>query len=235
MVLGYCGMYWLSASLQQAGGNLELDRLLATNRAAKSIPGKMQQLEIPDGGLVGKVEIPRLQLSAVVFQGVDDSELSEGVGHVDQSALPGQTGNVVLAAHRDSFFRGLRNIRQGDRIQIVTENGQHEYLVRSTEIVKPTDVRVMAPTPDSEVTLITCYPFYFVGHAPKRFIVHAQEEHAQEEEETEARSSSRADATDESTSAESAEADTSAPRPSWRHPIQLAEQLLHRETSGLPE
>ena len=147
MVLGYCGMYWLNGSLQQARGNRELSRLLATRPA---VTRPVEKPAIPDGGLIGKVEIPELRLSAIVFQGAGDPELSEGVGHVDQSALPGQKGNVVLAAHRDSFFRGLRNIRRGETVRITTEDGSRSYTVESTEIVKPTDVAVMAPTPDNE-------------------------------------------------------------------------------------
>jgi sortase A len=233
MVLGYCGMYWLNASLRQAGGNRELGRLL-TARHAGIRPG--ERPTIPDGGLIGKVEIPELRLSAIVFQGAGDPELSEGVGHVDQSALPGQKGNVVLAAHRDSFFRGLRNIHRGDTIRITTEDGSRSYTVQSTEIVKPTDVAVMAPTPDNEVTLITCYPFYFVGHAPKRFIVHAREQESVEQASNlpPARPSPLV-------SAQTDEPDASSPAPllSWetslRHQFLFARQLFSRSVEELSE
>jgi LPXTG-site transpeptidase (sortase) family protein len=95
---------------------------------------------------------------------------------VTGTALPGQSGNVVLAGHRDSFFRDLRNIKAGDIIQVTTEAGQHAYQVQSTRIVNPTEVSVMAPTKDPSLTLITCYPFYYVGNAPKRFIIRAEDE-----------------------------------------------------------
>jgi sortase A len=175
------------------------------------------------------VEIPELRLSAIVFQGAGDPELSEGVGHVDQSALPGQKGNVVLAAHRDSFFRGLRKISRGDTIRITTEDGSHSYFVQSTEIVKPTDVAVMAPTPDNEVTLITCYPFYFVGHAPKRFIVHAVEQE------------SKLQPPSPLVSAQTDEPDASSPGPllSWetslRHQFLFARQIFNRSVEELSE
>ncbi len=169
IILGYCGASWLNSRLQQARGNRELDRLL-TNR-----PIPPAQVRIPEGGLVGKVEIPKLHLSAVVFQGTTSTVLDRGVGHLDGSALPGQPGNVVLAAHRDTFFRSLRNIRRGDQVLVNTPYGSRTYTVDSTEIVDPTETRVMDPTPTPSLTLITCYPFYFVGHAPKRFIVHARD------------------------------------------------------------
>jgi LPXTG-site transpeptidase (sortase) family protein len=247
-------MYWLDASLQQAEGNRELERLLTTEKAGIR---PLERPAIPDGGLVGKVEIPRLQLSAIVFQGADDPELNEGVGHVEKSALPGQKGNVVLAGHRDSFFRGLRNIERGDTIRITSESGVSIYSVKATEIVEPTDVGVMAPTPDEEVTLITCYPFYFVGHAPKRFIVHGVREEMADAPESrvslrEARKPSpmaetqatrprrrvRASETyvvpisaDPVPVADVADSSQSAPQTwknSWRHPILFAKQVFHR-------
>lgn len=169
VILGYCGAWLLNSHLQQIRGNRELDRVL-TNR---KIPSAQQK--IPEGGLVGRVEIPKLRLSAVVFQGTNDNVLDRGVGHLDGSALPGQPGNVVLAAHRDTFFRSLRNIQRGDTVRMTTQYGARTYTVDSTEVVDPTQTSVMDPTPNPTLTLITCYPFYFVGHAPKRFIVHARD------------------------------------------------------------
>ena len=168
IVLGYCGAAWLNSSLRQYQGNSNLDRLLS-NKPAPSI----QTAPLADGALLGRVEIPKLHLSAVVFQGTDSSVLDDGVGHLDGSALPGQNGNVVLAAHRDSYFRGLRNIKRGDVITVTTPTGVRNYFVDTTEIVSPTDISVAYPTREPTLTLITCYPFYYVGHAPKRFIVRA--------------------------------------------------------------
>jgi sortase A len=170
VILGICGAAWLDSRLRQAEGNRELDQILSrkSTTAAPSIV-------IPDGGLIGRVEIPKLHLSAVVFQGADSSVLGHGVGHVDSTALPGQPGNVVFAAHRDTFFRSLRNIRKGDMVTVTTESGPRNYEVTSTEVVKPTETSVLDPTPQPTLTLITCYPFYYVGHAPKRFIVRAIE------------------------------------------------------------
>jgi sortase A len=168
VILGICGAAWMDSRLRQAEGNRELDRILS-RKSTIAAPG----IAIPDGGLIGKVEIPKLHLSAIVFQGADSSILDHGVGHVDTSALPGQPGNVVLAAHRDTFFRSLRNIRKGDLVTVTTESGPRTYQVDSTEVVKPTETSVLDPTAKPTLTLITCYPFYYVGHAPRRFIVRA--------------------------------------------------------------
>lgn len=171
VILGYCGAAWINSRLRQAEGNRELDRVL-THEAPSPAP----EINIPDGGLIGRVEIPKLHLSAIVFQGSDSSVLDHGVGHVDSTALPGQSGNVVLAAHRDTFFRPLRNIRKGDLVTLTTESGPRNYRVSSTEVVKPTETSVLNPTANPTLTLITCYPFYYVGHAPRRFIVRATED-----------------------------------------------------------
>jgi sortase A len=169
VLLGYCGADWIHSRMQQSAGSRELDRILNQQ------PETAARSTIPEGDLVGKVEIPKVHLSAVVFQGTTDRILDKGVGHLDGTALPGENGNVVLAAHRDTFFRSLRNIQKGDEITVTTPAGPREYEVDSTEIVDPTDVAVAGPTSAPTLTLITCYPFYFVGHAPKRFIVKARD------------------------------------------------------------
>ena len=123
--------------------------------------------------LLGRIEISRLGVSAIVREGDDDATLSVAVGHVPGTAKPGDTGNVVLAGHRDTFFRELRNIRRHDTIRISTPGGQAEYRVETTEVVGPRETRVLDPTPEARLTLVTCYPFGFIGPAPKRFIVRA--------------------------------------------------------------
>lgn len=130
----------------------------------------------PPYGIIGRIEVPRLNVSAVVREGVDSKTLRRAAGHVPGTALPGDDGNVAVAAHRDTFFRGLRDVRESDRIRMVTPDGNFEYIVRSTQIVTPSDVQVLEPKDGKrELTLITCYPFNYVGHAPKRFIVKAEE------------------------------------------------------------
>jgi sortase A len=110
----------------------------------------------------------------IVMDGDDDATLARAVGHVRGTPLPWESGNVVLAGHRDTFFRPLRNIRDGDEIRMTTARGTFDYRVTRTEIVEPDNVSVLAPTPTRSLTLVTCYPFVYVGHAPQRFIIHAQ-------------------------------------------------------------
>jgi sortase A len=173
VILGYCGASWMNSRVQQARGNRELDRVLAYKPSVRGVPAP--QHHILDGGLIGKVEISRLHLSAVVFQGTDASVLDHGVGHLNGSPLPGQAGNVVLAAHRDTFFRSLKDIQKGDVVSVSTEFGARTYKVESTEVVPPDQTSVLDATDTPTLTLITCYPFYYVGHAPKRFIVRARD------------------------------------------------------------
>ena len=126
------------------------------------------------GDLVGKLEIPRIGISVMVLEGVESKTLKVAAGHVPGTAMPGVTGNTAIAAHRETFFRKLQGILPGDRIQLSTVRGTHEYSVDSTEIVGPQDTQILESQSQPELTLITCYPFYFVGAAPKRFIVHAR-------------------------------------------------------------
>ena len=125
-------------------------------------------------GLIGRIDIPRLGISAIVSAGVDDRTLRRAVGHVPGTALPGDAGNSALAAHRDTFFGPLQWARTGDRIRVRTPDGDVNYVVSDTRVVEPTDLSVLASTPDSTLTLITCYPFNYVGPAPQRFIVRAR-------------------------------------------------------------
>jgi sortase A len=131
-------------------------------------------LALADDGLVGRLEIPRLHLSVVVMKGEDDATLARAVGHLPGTALPWELGNAVMAGHRDTFFRPLRDIREGDQIRMTTARGTFDYNVTSTKIVEPDDLSVLAPTPDRSLTLVTCYPFVYIGRAPKRFIVNAR-------------------------------------------------------------
>lgn len=123
--------------------------------------------------VVCRIEIPRIGVTAIVREGDDDATLAIAVGHVPHTAAPGERGNMALAGHRDSFFRGLRGIRVNDSIQILTPSSRDDYIVDWTEVVGPNEVRVLAPTTHAVLTLVTCYPFGFLGRAPNRFIVRA--------------------------------------------------------------
>jgi sortase A len=127
-----------------------------------------------DGDVIGRLDIPSVGISVMVLQGVEREALGVGAGHVPGTPLPGARGNVAIAAHRDTYFRPLEGIRPRDAIQVSTVGGTYDYAVESTEVVDPQDTRVIESQVRSELTLITCYPFQFVGAAPRRFIVHAR-------------------------------------------------------------
>jgi len=131
---------------------------------------------VNDGTLIGRLQIPRLGLSAIVLEGLSARTLRLAVGHMPGTALPGQPGNVSLSAHRDTFFRGLRNIQRGDLITLSTVNGDvHRYRVGAVSLASPNNTEVLDAYSGPGINLITCYPFYYVGPAPKRFIVHGDE------------------------------------------------------------
>jgi LPXTG-site transpeptidase (sortase) family protein len=127
------------------------------------------------GDAIGKIEIPRLSVSTVILEGSSSTILRVAAGHIKGTALPGTAGNVGIAAHRDTFFRALRDVLPGDSVVLTTSYGTFRYIVDSVEIVDPHDIQVLHATPDRELTLVTCYPFTYIGSAPKRFIVHARQ------------------------------------------------------------
>ena len=144
-------------------------------------------LALTEGALLGRVEISRLGVSAIVREGVGAQTLSTAVGHIPSTSLPGQDGNFAIAAHRDTLFRALKDIRTDDLVTFQSAAGSYTYRVAATKIVKPSDVSVLrsdggglipakagAQGADKLLTMITCYPFYYVGSAPKRFIVEAR-------------------------------------------------------------
>ncbi len=119
------------------------------------------------------LEVPAIGLEVPVLEGTTDFILNRAVGHIEGTARPGQSGNVAIAGHRDGFFRGLKDLELGDRIVITTLEDRQEFVIRDLGVVDPSDVHVLEPTPSPTVTLVTCYPFYFIGKAPRRFIVTA--------------------------------------------------------------
>lgn len=133
-----------------------------------------QDGDLAEGDLIGRIKIPRIDVSALVLHGVGSRTLRRGVGHIPGTALPTVEGNVGLAGHRDSFFRGLKDIRKNDTIELTTLEGTFEYEVEWIKIVRPKDTHVLEGEGGAELTLVTCYPFYYVGSAPKRYIVRAR-------------------------------------------------------------
>jgi sortase A len=178
LCLGYFAYVSAESALYQAYETRELDAILTSAPApppapAAAAPPPVRLPAPPRGSSVGRIEIPKLGVSAVVRAGSDARTLRLAVGHIPGTALPGEDGNVGLAAHRDTFFRRLGEIRPDDEIRVVTPRGTFVYAVESTKVVKPRDVWVLDPTEQPAVTLVTCYPFRFVGSAPNRFVVRA--------------------------------------------------------------
>jgi sortase A len=132
------------------------------------------EITVQKGSPIGIIEIPRLGLSSVVLEGDDTAALLFGVGHLSDTPLPWHSGNSVFAAHRDTFFRPLAGIRRNDVIKFSTADAEYEYVVTELKVVKPTELAVLDPTPSATLTLITCFPFDYVGPAPNRFIVKAE-------------------------------------------------------------
>ena len=126
------------------------------------------------GAPIGVLEIPRLRVCEPVVEGDGRAELDLGVGHLPDTPMPGEPGNTALAGHRDTVFRPLARIRAGDVITMNTSTGRYEYTVRETRIVAPDDLSVLQEEAHPSLTLITCYPFRFIGPAPKRFVVRAE-------------------------------------------------------------
>jgi sortase A len=122
---------------------------------------------------LGVLRIPAIGLEVPVLEGTEDLTLNRAVGHIDGTPIPGEEGNIGIAGHRDGFFRGLKDVHLGDYFDLYTEKGNTRYVVDEIHIVPPEDVSVLGPRPRSSITLVTCYPFYFVGSAPLRYIVHA--------------------------------------------------------------
>jgi sortase A len=127
----------------------------------------------PEGSPLGRIEISTIGLAAMILEGTDGKTLRRAVGHIPGTALPGHQENVAIAGHRDTFFRGLRNILKDDELTLTTLDGSYRYRVNFTKVVEPEDIPVLDHSDDAILTLVTCYPFYFVGPAPKRFIVRA--------------------------------------------------------------
>jgi len=119
------------------------------------------------------LRIPRIRLEVPVLEGTDELTLNRAVGHIEDTATPGADGNAGIAGHRDGFFRGLMNLVGGDAIELESLHGTESYRIERTWIVNPDDVSVLDPTPGRSLTLVTCYPFYFIGSAPQRYIVRA--------------------------------------------------------------
>jgi len=159
-----------SALLGPSHGEEEVDvSLWAEKRIWAYKESLLSKTDLP----LAVLEIAKLRIRVPVFDGTDDLTLNRGVGRIIGTAKVGDTGNIGIAGHRDGFFRGLKDISVGDEIDLTMTTKKNIYLVDQIEIVSPSDVQVLGPRSAPSLTLVTCYPFYFVGDAPQRFIVHA--------------------------------------------------------------
>ncbi len=176
--LGYCFLVWARTGLFQY---IETRRFVAALRAravpAVPMPPSATQAPLPspeDGEDLGRLEIPGIRLSTMVVEGVANADLRLAAGHIPGTAFPWQPGNVGIAAHSDTFFPRLRFVRPNDAVSLTTLWGVYHYHVVFTEVVSPSDVQVLDPTGHGTLTLITCFPFTYVGSAPQRFVVRAE-------------------------------------------------------------
>jgi sortase A len=169
-------LLWLAAHLfVTASHRREYDVTLENRRAsAAQGPDRSGPISLVSGEPLGTLQIARIGLSGVVVEGDGEGVLDRAIGHLPDTPLPWQNGNSALAAHRDALFRPLKDIREGDLIRLSTPYGDFDYRVRETLVVAPEDLWVLDPTPTTMITLISCYPFHYVGPAPKRFIVRAE-------------------------------------------------------------
>lgn len=185
LALGVAALGWLisdklGAARDDRNWARELEARLATSQSLNGVaPTTATGNPRPIGtagtasGIIGRLEAPRLGISVITREGTDASTLERAIGHIANTALPGEAGNAAFAGHRDTFFRRLRYVRAGDRIIVTTVTGRHEYVVRDTRVVSPRDVSVLEPTPTPTLTLVTRFPFRYIGPAPERFIVRA--------------------------------------------------------------
>jgi LPXTG-site transpeptidase (sortase) family protein len=162
-LLGYVGSaYWEMASTQ---------RRLEAEWARQGSISAFAQTVIPPQQMLTRVLIPKINLDAIVVEGASSRQLAAGPGHLDETAIPGEPGNAVITAHRDTFFRHIYELNKGDEITVLRNGQTFHFAVTGKKVVKPNDVSVLKPTPDAQLTLITCYPTYYIGPAPERLVV----------------------------------------------------------------
>jgi sortase A len=172
LALAYVGFTLLDARLYQASAKRSLESQIQVEEEGKAT---LPKSAVKKGEVLGRMDIPRLGVSVAVLQGTNSRMLRLGAGHIEGTPLPGEAGNSGIAGHRDTFFRKLKDIRANDEIQLQTATGLFRYEVDWAKVVAPDDVSVLAPSTESALTLVTCYPFYLVGPAPKRFVVRAHQ------------------------------------------------------------
>jgi sortase A len=154
-----------------------ISRHLPGDDDAVGTSGEVVTRPVASGQWLARLEAPSVQMTATVLEGTDGRTLRRGAGHIESTPLPGSAGNVGIAGHRDLTFRPVRNLKVGDPLSLTTAEGVYEYRITGMRIVAPENVEVLDPTEKPSLTLVTCYPFNYIGNAPKRFIVHAELTH----------------------------------------------------------
>lgn len=177
--IGFCAFAYFDAALFQAYEQWHFEKTLTSStqrtEAAISLPAKKPlRKSVREGASLGRIEVPRLGLSVILVEGVRRRDLRVAVGHIPGTAFPDEPGNLGIAGHRDTFFRELRRIQHDDLIIVSTLTGSTEYSVEWTRIVKPNNLVALEASAQPALTLVTCYPFYYAGPAPERFIVRAR-------------------------------------------------------------
>jgi len=171
----WCAAVWLETQYMQ--------RFAVPRAAVHALPGDSgattrgtsgRRASVELGTVVARLDAPSVRLSTAVLEGSDDEILNRAAGHIEDTAFPGERGNIGIAGHRDTIFRPLRRLRVGDALNLSTSDRVYRYRISKTMIVAPEDVYVLDPTTRPSLTLVTCYPFDFIGHAPKRYIVRAE-------------------------------------------------------------
>lgn len=172
-LLLYCAWVLGDGWVFQKTENAHLQQLVREGyeQKAAAVPGAPAVLE---AGLIGRIDIARLNLSVMIIEGTSTKTLRRAVGHISGTALPGEAGNVGLSGHRDTFFRRLEDVRQHDVITVTTPRGKFRYRVVSRAVVDPSDTGVLDPGEGESLTLVTCYPFTYIGPAPERYIIRAE-------------------------------------------------------------
>ena len=180
ILLAWCGYLWTDARVYETLESERLDAVAASRSLNPPPVPEAGDIKSPHsrpaiGSVLGRIDIPRIGVSVMVLEGDNSRIFRRAAGHVEGTAEPGEPGNAAIAAHRDTFFRPLRKIREDDIIRFTSETQSYAYRVESVKVVGPDDAQVLADSPHPTLTLITCYPFYYVGPAPKRFIVRARQ------------------------------------------------------------
>jgi len=170
----WCAVVLVEARRTQ---NLPIPKLVVTQTVLPGDANTPAPAPVPvpaQGSWVARLDVPSVNLSTTVLEGTDDGTLRRASGHIEDTPFPGREGNIGIAGHRDTVFRPLRHIHLGDALNLTTADRVYRYKISKTLIVGPDDVYVLDPTEHPTLTLVTCYPFEFIGHAPHRFIVQAE-------------------------------------------------------------